>query len=101
VTDGLEADVFAVRANTIALAFDVAPYRDRVLAAFAAHRSAFGVTTEMFSDPPPDAARILRAFRPLMEEESFVLAGVRGAVPHFPLRDVFDGLESVASDGLR
>ena len=67
-----------------------------MLAAFAAHQSAFGVTTEMFSDPPPDAARILRAFRPIMEHAWFVLAGVRGAVPQFPLRDVFDGLEIVS-----
>src|SRR5688572_11476309 len=96
VTDGLDPDVFAVRTNTIALAFNAAPYMDRMLAAFAAHRSAFGVTAEMFSDPPPDAARILRAFRPIMEQEWFILGGVRGAVPQFPLRDVFDGLETVA-----
>jgi N-acetyl-1-D-myo-inositol-2-amino-2-deoxy-alpha-D-glucopyranoside deacetylase len=95
VTEGLDPDVFAVRANTIALAFDAAPYMDRMLAAFAAHRSAFGVTPEMISDPPPDAARVLRAFRPIMEHEWFVLAGVRGAVPHFPLHDVFDGLKTV------
>jgi N-acetyl-1-D-myo-inositol-2-amino-2-deoxy-alpha-D-glucopyranoside deacetylase len=96
VTEGLDPDVFSVRTNTIALAFDAAPYMDRMLAAFAAHQSAFGLTPAMFSDPPPDAARILRAFRPIMEQEWFVLAGVRGAVPHFPLSDVFDGLETVA-----
>jgi hypothetical protein len=31
-----------------------------------------------------------------MEHAWFVLGGVRGAVPQFPLGDVFDGLETVA-----
>ena len=96
VTEGLDPDVFAVRTETIALSFDATAYMDRKLSGFAAHQSAFGVTAEMFADPPPDAARLLRAFRPIMKQEWFVLGGVRGAVPHFPLRDVFDGLETVA-----
>ncbi len=99
VAEGLDPNVFAVRPNTIAFSFDVAPYMERKRAAFAAHQSAFGVTTEMFSDPPADAARILRAFAPLMEHEWFVLGGVRGPVPHFPLLDPFDGVEAVALMG--
>jgi N-acetyl-1-D-myo-inositol-2-amino-2-deoxy-alpha-D-glucopyranoside deacetylase len=97
VTEGLNPDIFAVRPETIAFSFDATAYAQRKLAGFAAHQSAFGVTPEMLADPPPDAARLLRAFRPIMEHEWFVLGGARGPVPHFPLRHVFDGLETVAA----
>ena len=92
VTDGLNPDVFSVSDNTIALSFDARPYMDRKLAAFAAHQSAFGVTLEMLPDPPPEQAKLLNAFRPLMEREVFTLGATRGTVPTWPLRSLFDGL---------
>ena len=61
---------------------------DRKLAAFAAHQSAFGVSPEMLQDPPPEQARRLHAFAPIMEKEVFTLGAVRGPVPRWPLADV-------------
>jgi N-acetyl-1-D-myo-inositol-2-amino-2-deoxy-alpha-D-glucopyranoside deacetylase len=92
VVDGLDPYVFAVSAASAALTFDAAPYMDRKLAAFAAHQSAFGVTQEMLTNPPADQARRLRAFRPIMEEEVFVLGGARGPIARWPLESLFDGV---------
>jgi len=98
VVDGLDPDVFGAARETITVSFDARPYMHRKLAAFAAHQSAFGVTAEMLSDPPPDAARRLQGFRPIMEHEDFVLGGCRGPVSAWPLEDLFEGLEV---EGLR
>ena len=95
VVDGLDPAVFAVAPATIAVTFDARPYMDLKLSAFAAHQSAFGVSPQMLADPPPEAAARLRGFRPIMEEEVFVLGATRAAVPRWPLTDVFDGLETL------
>ena len=92
VIDGLDPNVFAVDPSIVAVSFDARPYMDRKLAAFAAHRSAFGVSAEMLADPPPEAAKRLNGFRPIMEEEVFVLGASRGKVPQWPMVDLFDGL---------
>ena len=60
----------------------------------AAHRSAFGVTLEMLTNPPPDAAQVLQTFRPVLEREVFLLGGARGPVRGWPLPDLFDGLKT-------
>ena len=60
----------------------------------AAHRPAFGVTLEMLKNPPPGAAQMLQAFRPVMEREVFILGGARGPLRQWPLEDFFDGLET-------
>ena len=93
VTDGLDPHVFAVADELIAYAPDIAPVVERKLSAFAAHQSAFGVTIEMLSHPPPDAARLLRGFGPLLREEVFTLGATRTPVPHWPLSDLFDGVD--------
>jgi hypothetical protein len=62
----------------IAVSFDVRHYLERKLSALAAHRSAFGVTPEMLKNPPPGAAQMLQAFRPVLEREVFLLGGARG-----------------------
>jgi hypothetical protein len=54
----------------------------------------FGITQEMLKDPPPGAAQMLQAFRPVFEREVFLLGGTRGPVPRWPLADFFDGLET-------
>jgi N-acetyl-1-D-myo-inositol-2-amino-2-deoxy-alpha-D-glucopyranoside deacetylase len=94
IVDGLDPEVFAVSGRTAAVVFDARPVMDRKLAAFAAHQSAFGVAADMLRDPPPEQAKRLHAFAPIMEQELFTLGAARGAVPHWPLRDVFDGIDS-------
>lgn len=96
VVDGLDADIFAAAPSTIACSFDARPYMDRKLSAMAAHRSAFGLTLEMLRNPPPPAEGLLRAFRPAFEREDFLLAGTRGAVPRWPLPDLFDDIPSAS-----
>jgi LmbE family N-acetylglucosaminyl deacetylase len=94
ITDGLDADVFGTAAEMIAVSFDATPLVHRKLLALAAHRSAFGVTEEMLSSPPPGARELLDAFRPVLEREVFVLGGTRIPVMRWPLRDFFDGVQS-------
>ena len=94
IADGLDPEVFAAAPEMIAVSFDATPYLDRKFSALAAHRSAFGVTLEMLKDPPPAVAPMLRAFRPVMEREAFLLGGARGVLPRWPLPDFFDGLGS-------
>jgi N-acetyl-1-D-myo-inositol-2-amino-2-deoxy-alpha-D-glucopyranoside deacetylase len=86
--DGLEADVFATAPEMVAVSFDARPYLDRKLSSLAAHRSAFGETPDTLNDASP----MLRAFRPVLEREVFVLGGARGPVPRWPMADFFDGL---------
>lgn len=92
VVDDLDPEVFGITPATIAYSFDARPYLDRKLSAMAAHRSAFGLTLDLLRNPTPPAEGMLRAFRPAFEHENFVLGGTRGAVPHWPLPDLFDGI---------
>jgi hypothetical protein len=78
ITDGLDPNVFATAPEMISVSFDASPYLERKFFALAAHRSAFGVTPEMLKNPPPAAAQMLQAFRPVLEREVFLLGG---AVP--------------------
>ena len=93
-TDGLDPDVFSTSPGMVAVTFDARPYLERKLSALAAHQSAFGVTVDTLTNPPPPAAHMLRAFRPVLEREVFVLGGTRGPVRRWPLADFFDGLET-------
>jgi LmbE family N-acetylglucosaminyl deacetylase len=95
ITDGLDADVFGTAAEMIAVSFDARSLVHRKFLALAAHRSAFGLTEEMLSSPPPGAHELLDAFRPVLEREVFVLGGTRIPTPHWPLNDLFDGVRSV------
>jgi N-acetyl-1-D-myo-inositol-2-amino-2-deoxy-alpha-D-glucopyranoside deacetylase len=99
ILDGLDPDVFATAPEMIAVSFDARPYLERKLAAMTAHRSAFGLTLEMLKNPPSGAAHMLRAFRPVLEREVFVLGGTRGRVSRWPLGDFFDGLETAEFEG--
>lgn len=94
ILDGLDPAVFATKPEMIAVSFDASPYLERKFFALAAHRSAFGVTPEMLKNPPPGAAQMLQAFRPVLEREVFLLGGTRGPVRRWPLQDFFDGLET-------
>jgi N-acetyl-1-D-myo-inositol-2-amino-2-deoxy-alpha-D-glucopyranoside deacetylase len=94
ITDGLDPDVFGTAAEMVAVSFDASSLVHRKFMALAAHRSAFGVTEEMLSSPPPGAREMLDAFRPVLEREVFVLGGTRIPVTRWPLRDFFDGVQS-------
>src|SRR5262245_64371212 len=65
IVDGLDPDIFSTRPEMVAVTFDARPYLDRKLSALTAHQSAFGVTSEMLTNPPPATAHMLRAFRPV------------------------------------
>jgi N-acetyl-1-D-myo-inositol-2-amino-2-deoxy-alpha-D-glucopyranoside deacetylase len=80
VTNGLDPDVFGVAPHMIAVSFDARPYMDRKRAAFNAHRSAFGADE-----------KVMHAFLPIMEDEAFVLGGIRRPIRHWPLADLVDG----------
>jgi LmbE family N-acetylglucosaminyl deacetylase len=99
IVDGLDPDVFATAPDMIAVSFDATRYLDRKLSALAAHRSAFGVTPDMLTNPPPGIAHMLQAFRPVLEREVFLLGGTRVPVRRWPLEDFFDGLETTALHG--
>jgi len=101
IIDGLDPDLFAVTPEMAAVTFDATPYLARKFLALAAHRSAFGVTAEMLTNPPAAVAPMLRAFRPVFEREAFLLGAVRGAVARWPLRDFFDGLKTADTEELR
>lgn len=90
--DDLDPDVFASAPEMIAVSFDARPYLDRKLSSLAAHRSAFGVTQEMLVDPPPGVAQLLSAFRPMLEQEVYLLGGTRVPIATWPLRNLFDGV---------
>ena len=99
ILDGLDPDVFAIAPEMIAASFDATSYLQRKLEALTAPRSAFGLTLEMLSNPPAAAARMLHAFRPVLEREVFMLGGARGSVSRWPLEDFFDGLETAEFAG--
>jgi hypothetical protein len=82
--------VLATASEMIAVTFDASAYMDRKLSSISALRSAFGVTPETMNEASP----MLRAFRPVLEREVFLLAGARGPVPRWPMPDFFDGLEA-------
>jgi N-acetyl-1-D-myo-inositol-2-amino-2-deoxy-alpha-D-glucopyranoside deacetylase len=98
IADGLDPDTFGAAPEMIAVSFDATPYLDRKFSALAAHSSAFGITQDMLKDPPPGAAQMLQAFRPVFAREVFLLGGTRRPVPRWPLADFFDGLESRPPD---
>jgi len=94
IVDGLDADVFGTAPGMVAVSFDAARFVQRKFLALAAHRSAFGVTEEMLTNPPAGIREMLDAFRPVFEREVFVLGGTRSAVSRWPLNDFFDGIAS-------
>ena len=94
IIDGLDPDVFGTAAAMIAVSFDASFLLDRKFSALAAHRSAFGVTEEMLKSPPPGISQMLDAFRPVFEQEVFMLGGTRIPTLRWPLSDFFDGVQS-------
>jgi N-acetyl-1-D-myo-inositol-2-amino-2-deoxy-alpha-D-glucopyranoside deacetylase len=95
VADGLDPDLFGMAPSMIALDFDARPFATQKLAAFAAHRSQFGLTPETVNHPPPGRPTIIRsAFAPMLDREIYLLGATRAAIPRWPLADVFDGIDA-------
>jgi LmbE family N-acetylglucosaminyl deacetylase len=95
VADGLDPDLFGMASPMVALDFDARPFATQKLAAFAAHRSQFGLTPETVNDPPPGRPAIIRsAFTPMLDREVYLLGATRAAIPRWPLAAVFDGIDA-------
>jgi LmbE family N-acetylglucosaminyl deacetylase len=95
VADGLDPDLFGMASSMVALDFDARPFATQKLAAFAAHRSQFGLTPETVNHPPPGRPALIRtAFAPLLDREVYLLGATRAAIPRWPLTDVFGGIDA-------
>jgi LmbE family N-acetylglucosaminyl deacetylase len=95
VADGLDPDLFGMTSSMVALDFDARPFAAQKLAAFAAHRSQFGLTPETVNHPPPGRPTIIRsAFAPLLDREIYLLGATRAAIPRWPLTGAFDGIDA-------
>jgi LmbE family N-acetylglucosaminyl deacetylase len=86
---GLDPKVYGVSEETIALRMNVQAYIPQKMAAIQAHRSQFAQRTEQMENPERRAF-----FAQMMATETFSLGGSRGPIPHWPLKDLLDGLES-------
>lgn len=84
---GLEPTLYGVSEGTIAVRMDIAAQRDKKRAALEAHGSQFSPAND------PGMASMESMLEDMLKEETFALGGVRGALPHWPLQDFFDGLE--------
>jgi LmbE family N-acetylglucosaminyl deacetylase len=95
VADGLDPDLFGMTSSMVALDFDARPFAAQKLAAFAAHRSQFGLTPETVNHPPPGRPTIIRsAFAPMLDREIYLLGATRAAIPRWPLTGVFDEIDA-------
>jgi N-acetyl-1-D-myo-inositol-2-amino-2-deoxy-alpha-D-glucopyranoside deacetylase len=92
ILDGLDAEAFSTSPEMIAVTFDARPYVARKLSALAAHRSQFGVTDDMFRDPPSEVAAMLAVLRPVFQTETFAMGATRRPIATWPLADLFDGI---------
>lgn len=88
IMGGLDPKVFGVSEETIALRMEVSAYLPHKQAAIAAHRSQFAQRNAQMNQTPERQA----FFEKFLAIETFVLGGTRGPIPHWPLRDLFDGL---------
>ncbi len=85
ILGGLDAQIFGVAENTVAVWMDVQAYLERKQAAIAAHRSQFAPRLQALRAGSQDPFAMLGL-------EAFALGGTRGPLPRWPLQDLFDGL---------
>jgi N-acetyl-1-D-myo-inositol-2-amino-2-deoxy-alpha-D-glucopyranoside deacetylase len=89
-TPGLDPEIYGVSDDTIAVSMNIAAYRERKLAALAAHRTQTGLNSRMGQLKPEEREAMMAR---MVDVERFALGGVRGhALPHWPLLGFFDGL---------
>lgn len=75
-----DPDIFSVSEDSFAARFDVRPHAKTIRAALLAHRSQVG--------PESDWGNIERDWPGVLEEERFVLGGLRGSFPAMPVQDL-------------
>ncbi|MCX7782616.1 MAG: PIG-L family deacetylase [Meiothermus sp.] len=80
-----DPQIFSVSEDSFAVHFDVRPYAPTIRAALLAHRSQVG--------PESSFASLERDWPGVLEEEKFVLGGLRGSFPAMPVHDLLAGLE--------
>lgn len=90
IMEGLDPKLYGVSDGTIALRMDVTAYIPQKMAAVGAHRSQFADRTQAMNSDPEQRAMMEK----MIATETFALAGTRGAIPHWPLQGLFDGLEN-------
>lgn len=78
-----DPDRYGVSASSVAVRVDVRPYAETIRAAVLAHASQAG--------PEENFAELLRDWPGILEEETFVLGGLRGAFPAMPVDDLLAG----------
>jgi LmbE family N-acetylglucosaminyl deacetylase len=76
--------VFSVSEDSFAARLDVRPYAQTIRAALLAHRSQVG--------PAAGLELILQDWPGILQEEQFVLGGLRGSFPAMPVQDLLVGL---------
>jgi LmbE family N-acetylglucosaminyl deacetylase len=79
-----DPDLFSVSDDSFAAHLDVRPYAKTIRTALLAHRSQVG--------PESEWSNIERDWPGLLEEERFVLGGLRGSFPAMPVQDLLAGL---------
>jgi len=78
-----DPDRYGVSASSVAVRIDVRPYAETIQAAVLAHASQAG--------PEENFAQLLLEWPGMLEEEEFVLGGLRGAFPAMPADDLLAG----------
>lgn len=80
-----DPQVFSVSEDSLAVRMDVWAYADTIRAALLAHRSQVG--------PESSFAQFQQQWPGVLEQEKYVLGGLRGGFPEMPADDLLAGLE--------
>ncbi|CAN5767057.1 PIG-L family deacetylase [soil metagenome] len=79
-------ELHGVSPDSFAAVIDVSAFVNQKKAAMFAHRSQFG--------PEERVEKMLDSRPQMLQEEAFVLGGLRGSFPEMPVTDLFTGLEA-------
>ena len=89
-TPGLDAEIYGVSPQTIAVRMQIGAYREAKLAAIAAHRTQTGANSRMNQLPPEQREAMLAR---MVDTETFALGATRASpIARWPLSGFFDGL---------
>lgn len=86
----LDPLVYGVSEGTVAVRMDVSAYRENKKAALAAHGTQTGEQSRLGQMKPEERQAMEQR---LLGTENFSLGGTRTAIPHYPLRGLFAGIE--------
>lgn len=87
--ENLAPDLYGVSDSSIAVTMNVAPYAHNKKAALAAHGTQMGETSLLGRMTPQERQQMEVR---MLGSESFSIGGTRLAIPHYPLRGLFDGI---------